>query len=122
MRFFLEHIDNPDFFDWDEDGYSCMNEKQFKLAIKGLRIRSKSRDAAYRILVKGDTRQKVIDDTGMQKAAVSQLMSKIMKNFKEQLAKNGLVYKEYILPENLEPVIDAVEEEHLKNFLKNGKK
>jgi len=122
MRIFLEAIKNPDFSDLFADDQSCMNEQQFKLAIKGLRIRDRSREVAYRILVKGDSRQSVIEDTGMQKAAISQLMSKIMKNFQEQLARNGLVYKEYVLPEKLEPVIDAVEEEHLRNYLKESKK
>lgn len=121
MQFLLEHIDSLDIFKWIEDHGPIMNEKQFSLAIKGLRIRAKSKEAAYRILVDGQSRQAVIEDMGMQKAAVSQLINNIMKNLDEQLKKNGLVYQQYVLPENLKPVIDALEEEHLNYFVKEPK-
>lgn len=98
-----------------------MNDKQFSLAIKGLRIRAKSKDAAHRILVKGQSRQEVIEDTGMQKAAVSQLINNILKNLDEQLKKNGLIYQQYVLPESLKPIIDALEEEHLNYYVKDSK-
>ena len=78
MRFLLEHIDSLDVFKWIEDHGPIMNEKQFTLAIKGLRIRAKSKEAAYRILVQGQSRQEVIEDLGIQKAAVSQLINNIM--------------------------------------------
>lgn len=121
MHDLLEHIDSLDVFKWIEDYGPIMNDKQFSLAIVGLRIRAKSKDAAYRILVQGQSRQEVIEDTGMQKAAVSQLINNIMKNLDEQLKKNGLVYQQYVLPENLKPVIDALEEEHLNYFVKTPK-
>ncbi len=121
MHIFLEHIDSLDIFIWIENYGPIMNDKQFSLAIKGLRIRAKSKDAAYRILVKGQSRQEVIKDTGMQKAAVSQLINNILKNLDKQLKKNGLVYQQYVLPEKLKPVIDALEDEHLEYFVKDSK-
>lgn len=121
MYFLLEHIDSLDIFKWIEDHGPIMNDKQFSLAIKGLRIRAKSKDVAYRILVLGQSRPEVIKDTGMQKAAVSQLINNILKNLDEQLKKNGLVYQQYVLPENLKPVIDALEEEHLNYYVKDPK-
>ena len=121
MHILLEHIDSLDIFNWIEDHGPIMNDKQFSLAIKGLRIRAKSRDVAHRILVQGQSRQEVIEDTGMQKAAVSQLINNILKNLDEQLKKNGLVYQQYVLPENLIPVINALEEEHLNYFVKDPK-
>jgi TrfB transcriptional repressor len=122
MHLILEHIDSLDIFKWIEDYGSIMNDKQFSLAIKGLRIRAKSKDVAYRILVKGQSRQEVIVDTGMQKAAVSQLINNILKNLDEQLKKNGLIYQQYVLPENLKPIIDALEEEHLNYYVNDPKK
>ena len=121
MHFLLEHIDSLDVFKWIEDHGPIMNDKQFSLAITGLRIRAKSKDAAYRILVLGQSRQEVIEDTGMQKAAVSQLINNILKNLDEQLKKNGLVYQQYVLPEKLKPIIDALEEEHLNYYVKDPK-
>ena len=121
MHFLLEHIDSLDIFKWIEDHGPIMNDKQFSLAIKGLRIRAKSKDAAYRILVLGQSRQDVIEDTGMQKAAVSQLINNILKNLEEQLNKNGLVYQQYVLPKHLKPVIDALEDEHLNSYVKDSK-
>ncbi len=122
MHLILEHIDSLDIFKWIEDYGPIMNDKQFSLAIKGLRIRAKSKDVAYRILVKGQSRQVVIEDTGMQKAAVSQLINNILKNLDEQLKKNGLIYQQYVLPENLKPIIDALEEEHLNYYVNDPKK
>ncbi len=121
MHILLEHIDSLDVFKWIEDHGPIMNDKQFSLATKGLRIRAKSKDAAYRILVLGQSRQEVIEDTGMQKAAISQLINNILKNLDEQLKKNGLVYQQYVLPEKLIPVIDALEEEHLNYYVKDPK-
>lgn len=121
MHILLEHIDSLDVFKWIEDYGPIMNDKQFSLAIKGLRIRAKSKNAAHRILVLGQSRQEVIEDTGMQKAAVSQLINNILKNLDEQLKKNGLVYQQYVLPKNLKPVIDALEDEHLNNYVKDLK-
>jgi TrfB transcriptional repressor len=117
MHILSEHIDSLDIFKWIEEHGPIMNDKQFSLAIKGLRIRAKSKDVAHRILVKGQSRQEVIEDTGMQKAAVSQLINNILKNLDEQLKKNGLIYQQYVLPENLKPVIDALEEEHLNYYV-----
>jgi len=122
MHTLLKHIDFLDIFKWIEDYGPIMNDKQFLLAIKGLRIRAKSKDAAYRILVKGQSRQEVIEDTGMQKAAVSQLINNVLKNLDEQLKKHGLIYQQYVLPENLKPVVDALEEEHLSYYVKDSKK
>jgi len=122
MRILLEHIDSLDIFEWIGEHGPIVNDKQFTLAIKGLRIRAKSKDVAHRILVKGEIRPKVIVDSGMQKAAVSQLINLIMKNFDAQLKKNGLVYQEYVLPEKLKPLIDALEEEYLNNLVKDIKK
>ncbi len=121
MHILLEHTDSLDIFKWIEDYGPIMNDKQFSLAIKGLRIRAKSKDVAYRILVQGQSRQEVIEDTGMQKAAVSQLINNILKNLDEQLKKNDLVYQHYVLPKNLKPVIDAFEEEHLNYYVKDPK-
>ena len=117
----LEHIDSLHIFKWIEDRGLIMNDKQFALAIKGLRIRARSKDVAHRILVKGQSRQEVIEETGMQKAAVSQLINNILKNMDEQLKKNGLVYGNYVLPEKLRPIIDALEEEHLNYYVKDTK-
>jgi hypothetical protein len=121
MRFLLAHTDTLDIFAWIEDHGPFMNDKQFSLAIKGLRIRARSKEAAHRILVKGQSRQQVIEDLGMQKAAVSQLINNILKNLDEQLTANGLVYQQYVLPKSLKPVIDALEEEHLKYYVKDPK-
>ena len=114
MESLFEHIDSIDIFKWIEHHGPIMNEQQFSLAIKGLRIRAKSREAAHRILVEGHSRQQVIDDLGMQKAALSQLINNVFKNLDQQLEKNGLVYQQFVLPEKLIPVINALEEEHLK--------
>ena len=121
MHILLEHIDSLDIFKWIEDHGPIMNEKQFSLAIKGLRIRARSKDAAHRILVQGQSRQEVIEDTGMQKAAISQLINNIMKNLDKQLKKNGLIYQQYVLPKNLKPIVDALEEEHLNYYVKDSK-
>ena len=89
--------------------------------LNGLKITVLSKDVAYRILVQGQSRQEVIEDTGMQKAAVSQLINNILKNLEEQLNKNGLVYQQYVLPKHLKPVIDALEDEHLNSYVKESK-
>ena len=117
MHTLLERLVAVDIFKWLDDHGPLMNEKQFSLAIKGLRIRAKAREAAFRILVKGQSRQQVIDDLGMQKAAVSQLINNVFKNLDERLQEHDLVYQQYVLPKKLKPVIDALEEEHLKYFL-----
>ncbi len=121
MRILLELIDSLDIFKWIEERGPIMNEKQFSLAIKGLRIRAKSKEAAHRILVRGQSRQEVIEDLGIQKAAVSQLINNVLKNLDVQLQENGLVYQQYVLPEKLIPVINALEEEHLEYFVGDSK-
>lgn len=121
MHALKERPASGDILEWIDDHGPRMNEKQFSLAIRGLRIRAKAREAAHRILVKGQSRQQVIDDLGMQKAAVSQLINNIFKNLDTQLAEHDLVYQQYVLPKKLKPVIDALEEEHLKYFLSDEK-
>ncbi len=118
---FLKYLHSFNIFKWIESFGPIMNDKQFTLAVKGLRIRARSKDVAYRILVLGQSRRKVIEDTGMQKAAVSQLINNILKNLESQLDKNELVYHQYILPKYLKPVIDALEDEHLSVYMEKKK-
>lgn len=122
MESLLKHIDSIDIFKWIDDHGPIMNEQQFSLATKGLRIRAKSREAAHRILVLGHSRQQVIDDLGMQKAALSQLINNVLKNLDQQLEQNGLVYQQYVLPEKLIPIVNALEEEHLKYYVSDSDK
>lgn len=122
MRSLLKHVENPDILELvDGDGLN-MNDKQFSLAVKGLRMKAKNKEIAQRILVKEESRKKVMSDTGISNQQLSATLNRIIKNLKEQLKKHDLVYQEYILPEKLKLIIDAVEEEHLNQYVKEVKK
>ena len=122
MRYLLEHIENSDILDIVGDRELTMNDKQFSLAVKGLRMKAKNREIAHRILVNNEPRKKVMQDTGISNQQLSATLNRIVKNLKEQLRRHNLVYSEYILPEKLKLVIDAVEEEHLNQYIKDLKK
>jgi hypothetical protein len=122
MRYLLEHIENPEILDIAGVNELTMNDKQFSLAVKGLRMKAKNREIARRILVNNEPRKKVMQDTGISNQQLSAMLNRIIKNLKEQLRRHNLVYSEYILPEKLKPVIDAVEEEHLNQYIKDLKK
>src|SRR3989304_7103557 len=101
MHALKERPVSGDILEWIADHGPRMNEKQFSLATRGLRIRAKAREAAFRILVKGQSRQQLIDDLGMQKTAVSQLINNVFKNLDERLQEHDLIYQKYVLPKKL---------------------
>ena len=122
MRSLLKHVENPDILEFAEGEGLSMNDKQFSLAVKGLRMKAKNKEIAHRLLVKEESRKKVMSDTGISNQQLSATLNRIIKNLREQLQKHDLVYQEYILPEKLKLVIDAVEEEYLNQYVKEVKK
>ena len=122
MHILLEHVDFLDVFDLANGYDPIMNDKQFLLAIKGLRMQAKTKDIAYRILVKGESRKIVRDDTGIKNQQISKTLTRIMENLRKQLKKYDLEYQSYMLPKKLKPVVDALEDEHLKQYTKENEK
>lgn len=99
-----------------------MTDEQFKLAIKGLRMKVKNKEIAYRLLVKKESRKQLMEETGIQNAYISQLLTRIARNFNEQLQRYQLVCKEWVVHQDTVPLLDVMEREHLRQYLEEKPK
>lgn len=101
-----------------------MTEEQFKLAIKGLRMKAKNKEIAYRLFVSKESRKRIMEETGIQNAYISQLIARISKNFSEQLDEHDLICREWVIHKDTAPLIEVIEREHLRQYLdeKNKKR
>lgn len=86
-----------------------MNNRAFEFAIKGLRLRPKTREAARLIFVEGVSRPEAIRKTGVDSGTVSKAMPRIEKNFRRLLAENKLVHKDWVVPAEVARANDVVE-------------
>lgn len=101
-----------------------MTEEQFKLAIKGLRMKAKNKEIAYRLFVNKESRKHIMEETGIQNAYISQLISRITKNFNDQLDAHELVCREWVVHRSTAPLLEVIEREQLRQYLdeKNKKR
>ncbi len=100
-----------------DENQILMNEKQFELATKGTRICQKNINAVKRVLVDQLTRQQVQEEEKITKQKLSRLISSLEANYKKNLAKNGLLHMEVVVPEDKKQELEELEAETLKKHL-----
>ena len=104
-RFLLEltssDFDHLDLFAVFDENELRMKKTTFEYAIKRMGLRQNTIDSVYRVLVKGEPRQKVIDETGINEGHLSKTISNIYKSLKEKCEADGLVITdEYIIKQD----------------------
>ncbi len=101
-----------------------MNERQFNIAVKGKSLRQKTKDVLFRVLVRQETRQKVIKDTGVNEQWLSRTIAEVLENYKEQLKAHGLRHYEIVAGENKAGFLEIMEiediEKHVPKKAKRG--
>ena len=86
-----------------------MNHRAFEFAIKGLRLRPKTKEAARLIYVEGMSRPEAIRKSGIDSGTLSKALPRIANNLNKLLAANKLVHKDWIVPAEVAKSNDVIE-------------
>ncbi len=94
-----------------------MNEMQFKLAIKDLKLSQKNIDIAKKIYVNNITRKEILLTESINQQRLSRMLIKIELNYKSQLKTNNLVSIEVITTKENVDAMELTEEKLLGKFV-----
>lgn len=94
-----------------------MNEIQFKLAIKDLKLSQKNIDIAKKVYVENITRKEILFTESINQQRLSRMLIKIESNYKSQLKTNDLVSIEIITTKENVDELEQKEEKLLGKFL-----
>ena len=103
-------FDNLDLFAVLDENELIMKKTTFEYATKGMGLKQSTVDSVYRVLVDGESRQKVIDDTGINEGHLSRTVNNIYKKLKEKCRKDGLILtEEYLIKKDHKAALNTLD-------------
>lgn len=99
------------------DNNTGMNEKQFNLAIKGRRLRPKTKTLLRRILVDNEPRQTLIAE-GINDSWLSKTVTETLQNYQAQLERYELESFTVVVHKDKKPFIEMLEADDLDKYVK----
>lgn len=99
------------YFDNDD---LVMNQKAFELAIMGVQLYAQTREAARLVMVEKLSRAEAMERAGVEPATLSRALTRIEENLEEIIKNGNLIHKDWLIPKELEPLLDYLEKELLE--------
>jgi transposase-like protein len=90
-----------------------MKDKHFALAVSGIKINKHNREAVSRVLVGGEGISEVAREIGMSQSQLSKQVRRVLQNLYKVLDARGLMVEEWIVDQEMKPVIDALEQKSI---------
>lgn len=99
-----------------------LKKEHFELAISGLKIDERNRQAVERVLVGGEQPSTVAKSIDMAHTQLGRQIKRVVDHFFELLEFNGLYYEEAILDKKMRPVTATLEQLSLEGGLRQPPK